>query len=109
MTEKIDLYSMLPSEIEAYLVSLGEPKFRAKQLFPRLQDGTPITEISNLPKALREKLAAETLQPIPTVEKKLVSRIDGTIKYLFRLHDGECIESVLMKDKHGNTHCISSQ
>ena len=109
MTEKIDLYAMLPSEIEAYLVSLGEPKFRAKQLFPRLQDGTPITEISNLPKALREKLAAETLQPIPTVEKKLVSRIDGTIKYLFRLHDGECIESVLMKYKHGNTLCISSQ
>ena len=109
MTEKIDLYSMLPEEVEAYLISLGEPKFRAKQLFPRLQDGTPITEISNLPKALREKLAAETLQPIPTVEKKLVSRIDGTIKYLFRLHDGECIESVLMKYKHGNTLCISSQ
>ena len=100
---------MRPSEIEAYLISLGEPKFRAKQLFPRLQDGTPISEISNLPKALREKLAAETLNPIPVVEKKLVSRIDGTIKYLFRLHDGECIESVLMKYKHGNTLCVSSQ
>ncbi len=109
MTEKIDLYSMLPSEVEAYLISLGEPKFRAKQLFPRLQDGTPISEISNLPKALREKLAVETLNPIPVVEKKLVSRIDGTIKYLFRLHDGECIESVLMKYKHGNTLCVSSQ
>ena len=109
MTEKIDLYSMLPEEVEAYLISLGEPKFRAKQLFPRLQDGTPIAEISNLPKALRERLATETLQPIPTVEKKFVSRIDGTIKYLFRLHDGECIESVLMKYKHGNTLCISSQ
>ena len=100
---------MRPSEVEAYLISLGEPKFRAKQLFPRLQDGTPISEISNLPKALREKLAAETLNPIPVVEKKLVSRIDGTIKYLFRLHDGECIESVLMKYKHGNTLCVSSQ
>ena len=109
MTEMIDLYSMLPSEVESYLISLGEPKFRAKQLFPRLQDGTPISEISNLPKALREKLSAETLNPIPVVEKKLVSRIDGTIKYLFRLHDGECIESVLMKYKHGNTLCVSSQ
>lgn len=109
MTEKIDLYSMLPSEVETYLISLGEPKFRAKQLFPRLQDGTPISEISNLPKALRERLSEETLNPIPTVEKKLVSKIDGTVKYLFRLHDGECIESVLMKYKHGNTLCVSSQ
>ncbi len=109
MTEKIDLYSMLPSELESYLISIGEPRFRAKQLFPRLQDGTPISEISNLPKALRERLAAETLNPIPTVEKKLVSRIDGTVKYLFRLYDGECIESVLMKYKHGNTLCVSSQ
>ena len=109
MTEIIDLYSMLPSEVEAYLISLGEPKFRAKQLFPRLQDGTPISEISNLPKALRERLSEETLNPIPTVEKKLVSKIDGTVKYLFRLHDGECIESVLMKYKHGNTLCVSSQ
>ena len=100
---------MLPSEVEAYLISLGEPKFRAKQLFPRLQDGTPISEISNLPKALRERLSLETLNPIPTVEKKLVSKIDGTVKYLFRLHDGECIESVLMKYKHGNTLCVSSQ
>ena len=100
---------MLPSEVEAYLISLGEPKFRAKQLFPRLQDGTPISEISNLPKALRERLSEETLNPIPTVEKKLVSKIDGTVKYLFRLHDGECIESVLMKYKHGNTLCVSSQ
>ncbi len=109
MTEKTDLYSMLPSELEAYLTSLGEPKFRAKQLFPRLQDGTPISEISNLPKALRERLSAETLNPIPTVEKKLVSKIDGTVKYLFKLYDGECIESVLMKYKHGNTLCVSSQ
>ena len=100
---------MLPSEVETYLISLGEPKFRAKQLFPRLQDGTPISEISNLPKALRERLSEETLNPIPTVEKKLVSKIDGTVKYLFRLHDGECIESVLMKYKHGNTLCVSSQ
>ena len=100
---------MLPSEVEAYLISQGEPKFRAKQLFPRLQDGTPISEISNLPKALRERLSVETLNPIPVIEKKLVSRIDGTIKYLFKLHDGECIESVLMKYKHGNTLCVSSQ
>ena len=100
---------MLPSELEGYLLAIGEPKFRAKQLFPRLQDGTPIGEITNLPKSLRERLLAEVLLPVPTVDRKLVSKIDGTVKYLFRLHDGERIESVLMKYKHGNTLCISSQ
>ena len=109
MTEKQDLHSMLPSELEEYLIKLGEPKFRAKQLFVRLQDGTPIGEISNLPKALRERLTESSLDVIPKVERRLVSKIDGTVKYLFRLHDGECIESVLMKYKHGNTLCISSQ
>lgn len=109
MNQRTDIYSMLPSELEAYLVALGEPKFRAKQLFPRLQDGTPIGEITNLPKSLRERLMNEVLLPVPTVDRKLVSKIDGTVKYLFRLHDGERIESVLMKYKHGNTLCISSQ
>ena len=109
MTEKIDLYSMLPEELESYFVSLGEPKFRAKQVFSRLAAGERIEEITNLPKALRAHLAEETLETLPTVEQKLVSKIDGTVKYLFRLYDGSCIESVLMRYKHGNTLCISSQ
>ena len=109
MTEKIDIRSMLPEELIEYFATLGEPKFRAKQVFPRLMKGEKIGDITNLSKALRERLEAEVLETLPEVEQKLVSRIDGTVKYLFRLHDGSCIESVLMKYKHGNTICISSQ
>ena len=109
MTEKIDLYSLTDTELVEYFVSLGEPKFRAKQVFPRLAEGTPLSEMTNLPKKLRERLEEETLDTLPRVESKLVSKIDGTVKYLFRLHDGECVESVFMRYKHGNTLCISSQ
>ena len=109
MTEKYDLYSMTDTELEEYFISLGEPKFRAKQVFPRLAEGTPISEMTNLPKKLRERLEIETLDTLPRVEAKLTSKIDGTVKYLFRLHDGECVESVFMRYKHGNTLCISSQ
>ena len=109
MTTKVDLYSLLPHELEDYFLSIGEPKFRAKQVFARLHKGERIADITNLSKALRERLAAETLDTLPTVEEKLVSKIDGTVKYLFRLHDGACIESVFMRYKHGNTLCISSQ
>ena len=109
MTEKIDIYSMLPEELERYFMELGEPKFRAKQVFPRLATGCRIDELTNLSKALRARLSEETVDTLPTVEQKLVSKIDGTVKYLFKLHDGACIESVFMKYKHGNTLCISSQ
>ena len=109
MTEKKDLYSMLPEELTEYFTSLGEPKFRAKQAFSRLATGSLISELTSFPKALRERLERETLPTLPEVEEKLTSKIDGTVKYLFRLHDGSCIESVLMKYKHGNTLCISSQ
>ena len=104
-----DLYSMLPEELEEYFVSLGQPRFRAKQMFPKLAKGTPLSEMTDLPKALREKLEGECTDTLPRVLEKHVSRIDGTVKYLFALHDGECIESVFMKYKHGNTLCISSQ
>ena len=109
MTTKVDLYSLLPHELEEYFVSIGEPKFRAKQTFARLHRGERVGEITNLSKALRERLLTETLDTLPVVEEKLVSKIDGTVKYLFRLHDGSCIESVFMRYKHGNTLCISSQ
>ena len=105
----IDLYSMLPEELEEYFVSIGEAKFRAKQMFPKLALGTSIADMTDLSKALREKLTRETTDTLPRVEEKLVSKIDGTVKYLFKLYDGECIESVFMKYKHGNTLCISSQ
>ncbi len=107
--EKTDIYSMLPEELTEYFESLGEPSFRAKQVFPRIAKGERIEEITTLSKKLRERISAEILDTPPAVELKLVSKIDGTVKYLFRLFDGACVEAVLMKYKHGNTLCISSQ
>ena len=109
MSEKIDIYSMLPEELEAYFVSIGEAKFRAKQCFSRLMLGDRLEELTSLSKPLRERLSAECLNALPVVEERLVSKIDGTVKYLFRLYDGSIIESVVMRYKHGNTICISSQ
>ncbi len=105
----IDLYSMTQDELSEYFISIGEPKFRAKQVFSKLADGISVSDMTDLPKKLRERLSEEVTDTLPRVEEKLVSKIDGTIKYLFKLYDGECIESVLMKYKHGNTLCISSQ
>ena len=109
MAEKIDLYSMSQDELADFFISIGEPKFRAKQLFSALAAGCPVSEITTLSKPLRERLSEMSLDTLPKIEMKLVSKIDGTVKYLFRLHDNSCIESVLMKYKHGNTLCISSQ
>lgn len=106
---KVDIRSLLPNELEALLATYGEPKYRAKQIFTRLAKGEKIEEITTLSKALRERLACDTEDRLPKIEQKLTSKIDGTVKYLFRLLDGECIESVFMKYKHGNTLCISCQ
>lgn len=100
---------MTKAELEGWFASVGEPRFRAKQLFVWLHSGARVEEMSNLPKALRERIAGEMLVPLPTVKTKLVSKLDGTVKYLFELNDGACVESVLMRYKHGNTLCISSQ
>ena len=109
MTEKIDIASMTKPELCDYFKSIGEPKFRAEQVFNWLSRGASFSEMTNLSKALREKLSNTCLDTLPVVEQKLVSKLDGTIKYLFKLYDGACIESVLMRYNHGNTLCISSQ
>ena len=109
MTEKIDLASMTKAELCDYFKSIGEPKFRAEQVFTWISRGAAFSEMTNLSKPLREKLSEKCIDTLPQVEQKLVSKLDGTVKYLFRLHDGACIESVFMKYNHGNTLCISSQ
>ena len=109
MSEKIDIASMTEDELVSWFVSIGEPKFRAKQVFSWISKGAAFDEMTNLSKSLRDKLSELCLVTLPAVEEKLVSAIDGTVKYLFRLHDGACIESVFMRYKHGNTLCISSQ
>ena len=106
---KTDILSLSLDELTALVESYGQPIYRARQIFTPIMQGTPVSEITNLPKSLRERLESDCEWRLPQVEKKLTSKIDGTIKYLFRLFDGECIESVLMRYKHGNTLCISSQ
>ena len=100
---------MTDRELADFFVSIGEPKFRAKQLFSELHRGKSIEDITTLSKSLRGKLREMSLDTLPKIELKLTSKIDGTVKYLFKLHDGAVIESVLMRYKHGNTLCISSQ
>ncbi len=104
-----DILSLSQDELAELLSGYGQPRYRASQTFTQLMRGVAICDMTNLPKALRERLALDCEYRLPSVEKKLVSKIDGTVKYLFRLIDGECIESVLMRYKHGNTLCISSQ
>ena len=107
---KKDILSMLPEELEAELLSLGEPKYRAGQVFTWLNRGVrSFEDMSDLPKALRNKLTESFYLHEPKVLSKQVSAIDGTIKYLWELKDGHAVETVVMSYKHGNTVCISSQ
>ena len=105
-----DIKSMTLGEISEALRAMGEPSFRGKQVFSWLHRGvTDFDQMINIPKSLREKLAQEYVITAPTVARKQVSKLDGTIKYLWELSDGNCIETVLMSYHHGNTVCISSQ
>ena len=107
---KKDVLSLLPGEIEEELAALGEPKFRAEQVFSWLHRGVrDFDEMTNLPKSLREKLRERFALYRPKVLKKQVSQLDGTIKYLWELRDGNAVETVVMQYKHGNTVCVSSQ
>ena len=106
----VDIKSMTPEELAAFFKELGQPAFRAKQVFRWLYRGvTSFDEMTDLPKALREQLEERCFLTVPKVARKQVSAIDGTIKYLWELADGNCIETVLMRYQHGNTVCVSSQ
>ena len=109
--EKVDIKSMDITELQELLRELGEPKFRAKQLFDWLhaKQVDSFAEMTNLSKSLREKLGETAAINGVEIVRRLVSQIDGTRKYLFALSDGAIIESVLMKYEHGNTVCISTQ
>lgn len=108
--EKVDLKSFEYNELEAFLKELGEPKFRAKQIFSWLSRGVEsFDEMTNISKSLREKLGEKSFISRLKIREKYVSKIDGTVKYLFELDDGNCIESVIMRYHHGITICISSQ
>lgn len=106
---KTQLLSMTPEELSGHLKALGQPAFRAKQLFSWLHQGVPFDNMTNLPKALRETLAQTCLDNPVKVIETITSKLDGTIKLLYRLHDGHVIEGVLMRYKYGNTLCVSTQ
>ena len=107
---KQDIKSLLPEELKRQLVELGEKPFRTKQVFTWLHRGvTSFEQMTDLSKGLREKLDAHYYITAPTVERKQQSQEDGTIKYLWRLRDGNCVETVLMRYNYGNTVCISTE
>lgn len=105
-----ELKSMTLPELTETLRAMGEPAFRGKQVFTWLHRGIQsYDKMENVPKSLREKLTQAYPLVIPGVARKQVSRQDGTIKYLWELADGNCVESVLMRYHHGNTVCVSTQ
>ena len=108
---KRDLLSMYPAELEAFLTEISEKKFRARQIYDWLhvQHATSISQMTNLSKLLREKLESLACIDEPEPVEVLTSRLDGTKKYLFRMKDGNVIESVLMRYSYGLSVCISSQ
>ncbi len=105
-----NLKSMTQEEIAGVLKELGQPAFRAKQVYTWLHRGVSgYEQMTNLPKALRDTLAQKYPIYAPEVVRKQQSKKDGTIKYLWKLADGNCVETVLMQYHYGNTVCISSE
>lgn len=108
---KTDLKSLSYEELEKYLkVNFDVPKYKAKQVFKWLYKGIEsFDEMTDISKELRVQLNEKTYINVLQIQRKLVSKIDGTTKYLFKLKDREYVESVVMKYKHGNSICISTQ
>lgn len=107
---KTDLKSMTLEEMRQAMQALGQPGFRAGQIYTWLHRGaTSFDHMTNLSKDLRAKLAERYEITAPTVVRRQESQRDGTIKYLWRLSDGNCVETVLMRYHYGNTVCISCE
>ncbi len=108
---KKDILSLNLAELTEEIIELGEPKFRAKQIYKWLHKSlvSEFSQMTDISLDLRRKLSDNFVIFKCSIEKKLISEYDGTIKYLFSLDDGEYIESVLMKYKYGYTVCVSSQ
>ena len=114
MMEKENLFDIKSADFDAclaYMVSLGQPRFRGAQLYGWMHEKqvTSIDAMTNLSKQLREQLKSQCSFTVLQQVDVQISKIDGTRKYLFALSDGNLIESVLMRYKHGNSVCISSQ
>ena len=104
------LKSMTLPEMTACLKEMGQPAFRAKQVYSWLHKAVgSYEEMTNVPQSLREKLQQAHPLFAPKVVRKQESKLDGTIKYLWQLADGNCVETVLMRYRYGNTGCISTE
>lgn len=108
---KTDIKALTYEQLNTVLTEMSLPKFRAKQIFQWLHKYgcDSFDDMTNISKDLRERLSESYFISSCAIEDKYVSRLDGTVKYLFRLYDGEYIESVVMKYKYGYTICVSSQ
>ncbi len=106
-----DISSYNLQELEGLCKEMDIPKFRAKQIYQWLHVklAESFEEMTNIDKTLRQKLSEKFIIAMPKIERKLVSQIDGTVKYLFEFADGQCVESVVMRYKYGNTICVSTQ
>ena len=105
-----EIKSMTLAELRDALSMLGQPAFRARQVYHWLHRGVrSFEEMTDLSKLLRQTLAQNYLLTAPKVVRRQESALDGTVKYLWQLHDGNCVETVLMRYHHGNTVCISSE
>lgn len=106
----VNLADLTPEELEQYFISIGQPKFRAKQVFSWIARGAAdFSQMSNLPKTLQQELSREATPLGAEIYEKFQSRIDETVKYLIQLEDGNLIETVLMHYHHGYTVCISTE
>ena len=107
---KLDIKSCVPDEIAGLMKQWGQPRFRADQVFSWMHGGCEsFGDMTNLPAALRRKLEEECYLTCPSILRKQVSEKDGTVKYLWKLGDGNSVESVVMKYRYGYTICISTQ
>ena len=106
-----DIRSVPKGQVVSIIKEMGQPEYRATQLFNWVHQRqvNSFDDMSNLPRVLKERLADEYEFKLPTIQTKLVSKIDGTVKYLFCLADGETVECVVMRYKHGLSICISTQ
>lgn len=110
MNNLTDIKSMTLDELTEFVTENGFPKFRAKQIYDWLyKNVTDFDNMRNIPADLKAFLKSSSYISVANIEKKLVSRYDKTVKYLFSFNDGECIESVVMSYKHGYSICISTQ
>ena len=110
MGEKICISDLTLDALTAYIVGLGQPKFRAKQIFKWIhqKQATDFSAMTDQPKALLAQFAQNCTLAVPTIRRRQQSK-DGTVKYLLQLADGNCIETVLMRYHYGNTVCVSTQ